>query len=94
MYFNDADVEFLQGALRKHRLTSDAGRWLESRFCEACGTTVAWTVELRPGCTGIAGGTFDQLVVAVVNQTVVQLHTTTVTLSKLRESGRMAQPMT
>ncbi len=60
VYFNDADVEFLQGSLRTHRLTSDAERWLESRFCEACGTTVTWTLELRPGWTGIAGGTFDR----------------------------------
>ena len=60
VYFDDADVEFLQGALRKRHLTSDAGRWLESQFCETCGTTVTWNLELRPGWTGIAGGTFDQ----------------------------------
>ena len=31
--------------------------------------------------------TFDLLVVAVVNQAVVQLHTTTITLSKLSQSS-------
>ncbi len=60
VYFNESDVEFLEGSLKKYRLTSDAGRWLETGFCEVCGTTVKWTLELRPGLTGIAGGTFDQ----------------------------------
>ena len=60
VYFNEDDVEILQGSLRKYRLTSDAGRWLETEFCKTCGTTVTWTLELRPGLRGIAGGTFDQ----------------------------------
>jgi hypothetical protein len=60
VYFEEANVEVLQGALRKHRLASDAGRWIETEFCEVCGTTVTWTLELRPGLRGIAGGTFDQ----------------------------------
>ncbi len=57
MYFDENDVEFLQGLLRKHRLTSDTGRWVES---EVCGTTVTFDLELRPGLRGIAGGSFDQ----------------------------------
>lgn len=60
VYFNEADVEFLQGTMRAYRLQSDAGRWLESEFCETCGTTVTWTLEFLPGFRGIAGGTFDQ----------------------------------
>ena len=60
IYFAAGDVEILRGSLRKYRLTSDAGRWLETEFCEVCGTTVTWTLELRPGLRGIAGGTFDQ----------------------------------
>jgi hypothetical protein len=60
VYFDESDVEFLQGSLRKHRLTSDTGRRVESEFCEVCGTTVTFTLELRPGLRGIAGGTFDQ----------------------------------
>ena len=42
------------------RLYSDTGRRVESEFCEVCGTTVTFTLELRPGLRGIAGGTFDQ----------------------------------
>ena len=60
IYFAVGDVEILRGSLRKYRLTSDAGRWLETEFCEVCGTTVTWTLQLRPGLRGIAGGTFDQ----------------------------------
>lgn len=60
VYFDEADVAFGPDALRAYRLTSDAGRWLEAAFCEVCGTTVTWTLELRPGLRGIAGGTFDQ----------------------------------
>lgn len=60
VYFNETDVEILQGALRRYRFASDAGRWLETEFCEVCGTTVTWTLELRPGMRGIAGGTFDK----------------------------------
>jgi hypothetical protein len=60
VYFDEGDVEFLKGSLRKHRLTSDTGRSVESEFCEVCGTTVTFILELRPGLRGIAGGTFDQ----------------------------------
>ncbi len=60
VFFEEANVEFLQGALRTYRLTSDAGRWIETEFCEVCGTTVTWTAELRPGLRGVAGGTFNQ----------------------------------
>ena len=60
VYFEKKDVEFLQGNMRAYRLQSDAGRWLESEFCETCGTTVTWTLEFLPDLRGIAGGTFDQ----------------------------------
>jgi len=60
VYFDKSNVEILQGNLRKYHLKSDAGRWLETEFCEVCGTTVTWTLEYRPNYRGIAGGTFDQ----------------------------------
>jgi hypothetical protein len=60
VYFAEADVEFVRGTLTKHRVVSDAGRWLESEFCPTCGTTIGWTLEFLPGFRGIAGGTFDQ----------------------------------
>jgi len=60
VYFEKTNVEFLSGKMKKYKLTSDAGRWLETEFCENCGTTVTWTLEYRPEYRGIAGGTFDQ----------------------------------
>lgn len=59
VYFDKVDVEFTNGVLKRHRLYSDAGRWIDSEFCPNCGTTVTWTLEFLPGFRGIAGGTFD-----------------------------------
>jgi len=60
VYFEAADVEILHGSMRSYRLKSDAGRWLETEFCETCGSTATWTLEFLPGFRGIAGGTFDR----------------------------------
>ncbi|MGH6891695.1 MAG: GFA family protein [Dongiaceae bacterium] len=59
VYFPKERVKFLSGSLRKVRRSSDSGRWLESEFCENCGTTVTWTLELAEALRGIAGGTYD-----------------------------------
>jgi len=48
-----------RGTPRLYRLTSDAGRWIESKFCDKCGTTVDWTLEFLPDNQEITGGTFD-----------------------------------
>jgi len=37
---------------------SDAGRWVSSRFCPICGSTVYWQAEAFPGHIGVAVGTF------------------------------------
>ena len=60
VYFDEDDVEILQGSLNKYQTTSDTGRTVESEFCEVCGTTVTFRLELRSGWRGITGGTFDQ----------------------------------
>ena len=60
VYFDKRDVTFLHETPRLYRLKSDAGRWIETQFCDNCGTTVGWTLEFLPDCQGIAGGTFDQ----------------------------------
>lgn len=59
VYFDKHAIVFLRGTLRKYRLVADSGRWIESQFCEKCGTTVTWTLEFLPDFQGIAGGTFD-----------------------------------
>jgi len=60
VYFNDSDVEFLQGEMKTFEFHSVAsGRWLRNEFCSACGCTVTWTLEMRPGARGMAVGNFD-----------------------------------
>lgn len=53
-------VKKIEGPLRNFRHISDqGGRWIDSEFCEKCGSAVTWTLELVPGWRGFAGGTFD-----------------------------------
>ena len=59
VYFNAEDIVFSKSNMKSFRLTSDAGRWIETGFCRNCGTTVTWKLEFLPGKRGIAGGTFD-----------------------------------
>ena len=37
----------------------ESGRWIRYEFCDNCGTTLTWTLEMRLGIRAIAGGTFD-----------------------------------
>jgi hypothetical protein len=60
VYFRKPDVAFNEGELGCHRLTSDAGRWIDQEFCTACGTALTWTLEFLPEYRGLAGGTFDR----------------------------------
>ena len=60
VYFQDDQVEFLSGDLQPFEFHSEeSGRWLRNEFCAKCGCTVTWTLELRPGVRGVAGGNFD-----------------------------------
>jgi hypothetical protein len=60
VYFDDDDVEFLRGERRSFEFRSDqSGRWIRNEFCERCGATVTWTLELRPGMRAIAAGAYD-----------------------------------
>ena len=60
VYFNADDVKFLQGEMQEFTFYSSAsGRWLRNEFCPQCGSTVTWTLEMRPGVRGIAGGNYD-----------------------------------
>ena len=60
VYFHDADVTFNDAERAVHQLRSDTtGRWIRNEFCPRCGTTVSWTLEMRPGLRAIAGGAYD-----------------------------------
>ena len=38
---------------------ADTGREVETFFCPTCGTSVYWTLEMRPDHIGVALGAFD-----------------------------------
>ena len=60
VYLAEEDVEFNGGEMKSFEFNSSAsGRWLRNHFCPNCGSTVCWTLELRPGLVGIAGGNYD-----------------------------------
>jgi len=60
VYFEESSVEFLQGELNHYQFQSDTtDRWIKNEFCTQCGSSVSWTLEMRPGLRAIAGGSFD-----------------------------------
>ena len=59
-FFHESSVEITQGEPKTYEHYSDESRrWLRMQFCPHCGTTVAHTLELRPGMIAIAVGTLD-----------------------------------
>jgi len=60
VYFDDSDVTIESGELSRFQFHSDTtGRWIQNEFCAQCGSTVSWTLEMRPGLRAIAGGSYD-----------------------------------
>ncbi|MEM7257962.1 MAG: GFA family protein [Pseudomonadota bacterium] len=60
VYFEDSAVEFEGGSLASFEFKSDTtDRWIRNEFCRQCGSTVSWTLEMRPGLRAIAGGSYD-----------------------------------
>ena len=60
VYFREADVELTAGSPESYTFRSDtSGRWIRNERCPRCGTTVSWTLEMRPGIRGVAGGSYD-----------------------------------
>jgi hypothetical protein len=57
-YFPETAVTPVRGSAKTFTRSSDAGRRLTFSFCPDCGSTVHWTMELRPGIVGVAVGAF------------------------------------
>lgn len=57
-YFKMADVQ-VGGDTWKWSRQADTGRGLVNHFCPNCGTTVFWTLDMRPDHVGVAAGCFD-----------------------------------
>ena len=56
-YFERARVR-TEGAAKRFRRSSDAGRRADMAFCPECGSTVFWELEMLPGKVGVAAGAF------------------------------------
>jgi hypothetical protein len=57
-YYPRAKVA-ISGRSKTFGRTADSGRYLTNHFCPQCGTTVYWSLEMRPDHYGIAVGCFS-----------------------------------
>jgi len=57
-YFPKSKVRF-EGEHRIYTRDCPEGRKLHNHFCPTCGSTVGWTLDLRPNQFGIAVGCFN-----------------------------------
>jgi hypothetical protein len=58
LYFRKEALSIL-GTSRTFARTADSGRGLETHFCPDCGTSLYWTLEMRPDHAGVAYGCFE-----------------------------------
>ena len=59
-YFPKDKVKVLQGSMTTYERSSESSRWARTRFCDVCGSTVLFDVEVQPQAIGVAGGSFDK----------------------------------
>ena len=61
VYFYSNQVTVIMGgkSLKSHKYPTESGRESHLRFCTECGTSLLWDTLVRPGLTGVGGGTFD-----------------------------------
>jgi hypothetical protein len=57
-YYARANVTAIDGQSNEFSRTAESGRGLTNHFCPQCGTTVYWSLEMRPDHLGIAVGCF------------------------------------
>lgn len=50
------DTVTIDGDKKDWHRTADSGRSLTNHFCPECGTTLFWSLEMRPHHFGVAGG--------------------------------------
>lgn len=55
------NIVTIRGDRQSWAREADSGRQLENSFCPHCGTTLFWTLEMRPNHVGIPIGDFDTL---------------------------------
>jgi hypothetical protein len=57
-YYARRHTEPARGKARQFDRTAKSGRGISAFFCPDCGTTVYWTLEMRPDHIGLALGCF------------------------------------
>ena len=57
-YFKKEVLNY-EGAASTWKRAAESGRQIENHFCPACGTTLYWSLEMRPDHIGVAGGAFE-----------------------------------
>ena len=57
--FYSCDHVVVAGASTVYERTGESGKQIAFHFCPACGATVYWLPEFRPGSIAIALGAFD-----------------------------------
>jgi hypothetical protein len=57
-YFNKADVR-LEGEYKVYSRPTASGRQFHTHFCPNCGSTLVWTLDIRPDDFGVAVGSFN-----------------------------------
>lgn len=61
VYFKSEVVKSIERPLKSYsHISDDSGRWIELEFCENCGSSVTWTLEVGPTMRGFEGGTSDE----------------------------------
>ncbi|WP_413719102.1 GFA family protein [Silicimonas sp. MF1-12-2] len=58
MYFRKDGLS-IGGRSNSWARQAESGRMLENHFCPDCGTSLYWTLEMRPDHIGVAYGCFD-----------------------------------
>ena len=56
--FADEQVVLIGAARKYERYGEDGGNWVRQCFCGACGTTLYYRIEQRPGAISVAIGCF------------------------------------
>ena len=57
LYFRKSDLTF-EGTSTAWARKAESGRAIENHFCPHCGTSLYWTLEMRPDHMGVAYGCF------------------------------------
>jgi len=58
--FNVKHIKISGDKLQHYLHHSDeSGRWIEQKFCSACGSNIGLTLEVVPGIQSVAAGTLD-----------------------------------